>query len=84
LVGFVAFREGVPADEFMLTRLVISCCSADALGVSVRVVGSPPGRFSQGQWVRVTDSIDSVGAEVVVDASQVVLVPRPANPYLNP
>ncbi|MGH2738157.1 MAG: hypothetical protein ACRDHH_05020 [Actinomycetota bacterium] len=40
-------REGSPADEFVLTRFIVSCCVADALSVQVRVVGAPPGRFER-------------------------------------
>jgi putative membrane protein len=82
--GFVALREGMPADEFMLTRFIVSCCAADALSVQARVVGAPPGKFNQDQWVRVTGTIYSVGDEVVVDASKIAPIPRPENPYLNP
>jgi uncharacterized repeat protein (TIGR03943 family) len=82
--GFVALRGGMPADEFMLTRFIVSCCAADALSVQARVVGAPPGKFQQDQWVRVTGNIYPVGNEVVVDASEIVPIARPENPYLNP
>src|SRR5919106_1051663 len=52
--GIVTRREGAPADEFVLTRFIVSCCVADALSVQVRVVGAPPGRFEEDQWVRVS------------------------------
>ena len=81
--GIVVKREGMPADEFILTRFIVSCCVADALSVEVRVVGTPPGRFEQDQWVRVTGTFYPVGHDVVVDASQVQPIPQPDNPYLN-
>ncbi|HEX5948959.1 MAG TPA: hypothetical protein VFZ45_05280, partial [Actinomycetota bacterium] len=31
--GIVTRREGSPADEFVLTRFIVSCCVADALSV---------------------------------------------------
>ncbi|MBA3349841.1 MAG: hypothetical protein H0T12_04730 [Actinobacteria bacterium] len=43
LVGFVTREAGMPADEFVLTRFLVSFCVADALSVQVRVVGAPPG-----------------------------------------
>jgi uncharacterized repeat protein (TIGR03943 family) len=82
-VGFVTRREGMPADEFMLTRFLVSCCVADALSVQVRVVGAPPGRFESDQWVKVQGAIYPLGREVVVDAARAVPVPRPDHPYLN-
>jgi uncharacterized repeat protein (TIGR03943 family) len=82
--GIVTERPGLPADEFYLTRFIISCCVADALSVSVRVVGAPPGRFAQDDWVRVTGTMFPVGQEVIVAATAVEGIPEPADPYLNP
>jgi uncharacterized repeat protein (TIGR03943 family) len=83
-VGFVVRRPGTPADEFLLTRFIVSCCVADATIAQVRVVDAPPGRFGPDDWVRVTGRIYPLGREVIVDASSVVGVPRPARPYLTP
>ena len=82
-VGFVTRQPGEPADEFLLTRFLISCCVADALTVQVRVVDAPPGEFKQDQWVHVTGSLYPLEDEVVVQASEVVKVPRPEHPYLS-
>ena len=83
-VGFVARDEGMPADEFMLSRFLVSCCVADALSIQVRIVGAPPGEIAQDDWVRVTGAMYPLGREVIVDASEVDPVPRPKRPYLNP
>ena len=82
-VGFVSRRPGTPADEFVLTRFLVSCCVADALSVQVRVVAAPPGRFGEDQWVRVTGNLYPLGREILVEASSVEAVPRPDRPYLN-
>lgn len=82
-VGFVARERGMPADQFRLTRFLISCCVADALSVQVRVVGVPPGRFKEEEWVKVTGKLYPVGAEVVVDAQEIERVSRPEHPYLS-
>lgn len=81
--GIVARRDGQAADEFMLTRFIVSCCVADALSVQVRVVGAPLGRFDEDDWVRVSGAFYPVGKEVVVDASEIEPIPRPDDPYLN-
>jgi uncharacterized repeat protein (TIGR03943 family) len=82
--GFVARDEAMAADEFVLTRFLISCCVADALSVEVRVVGAPPGRFAKDDWVRVEGKIYPVGGEVILDAASIEAVERPDRPYLNP
>ncbi|HXF72290.1 MAG TPA: TIGR03943 family protein [Actinomycetota bacterium] len=83
-VGFVDRRPGTPADEFLLTRFIVSCCVADATIAQVRVVDVPPGRFAADDWVRVTGRLYPLGREVIVDASRVEPVPRPDRPYLTP
>ena len=82
--GFVTRDSTTPANEFVLTRFLISCCVADALSAEVRVVGAPPGKFKEDQWVRVEGAMYPLGREVIVDASNVVGVDRPKRPYLNP
>ena len=81
--GIVARRDGQAADEFMLTRFIVSCCVADALSVQVQIVGAPAGGLEEDQWVRVTGSFYPVGREVVVDAAHIEPIPRPDQPYLN-
>lgn len=83
-VGFVDRSSGSPADEFLLSRFVVSCCAADALATQVRVVNAPPGRLRVDQWVRVTGDVYPLGDEVILDASEVVKVDRPKHPYLSP
>jgi uncharacterized repeat protein (TIGR03943 family) len=82
--GFVTRDPGQPADEFILTRFMISCCVADALSIQVRVVGAPPGGFKPDDWVQVAGQMYPLGREVIVDASEVRAVPKPKHPYLNP
>ncbi len=83
-IGFVDRDDTTPAGEFTLTRFVVSCCVADALGVQVRVVGAPPGRFKDDQWVDVTGDLYPLEDQIVVDASEIVAIERPKQPYLSP
>lgn len=83
-VGFVSIRDDTPADEFLLTRYVVTCCVADATIAEVRVVNVTPGTFSDEDWVEVTGTIYPLGREVIVDASDIAAVERPDRPYLTP
>jgi putative membrane protein len=86
-VGFVTRYADTPADEFLLTRYVITCCVADATIVQVRVVNVVPGRFQPNDWVDVKGLIYPIGREVIVNATSadsIVKVPRPSRPYLTP
>ncbi|MFB3737422.1 MAG: TIGR03943 family protein [Candidatus Velamenicoccus archaeovorus] len=83
-VGFVTRYADTPADEFLLTRYIITCCVADATIAEVRVVNVPPGAFATNRWVEVRGTIYPLGREVIVDASRITPVPRPSRPYLTP
>jgi putative membrane protein len=84
-VGFVTRYDGTPADEFLLTRYVVSCCVADATVAQVRVVNVTPGAFEDNEWVEVTGTIYPIGREVIVNAGSdgIVKVERPERPYLS-
>jgi uncharacterized repeat protein (TIGR03943 family) len=82
--GFVTRDSTTPPNEFVLTRFLISCCVADALSADVRIVGATPGKFKEDEWVRVEGAMYPLGREVIVDATDIVGVPRPKRPYLNP
>ena len=82
--GFVTRDSSTAANEFVLTRFLISCCVADALSANVRVVGVTPGEFKEDEWVRVEGAMYPLGREVIVDLSDIERVPRPKHPYLSP
>ncbi len=82
-IGFVTRYADTPADEFLLTRYVLSCCVADATVAQVRVVNVTPGAFEDNEWVEVTGTIYPIGREVIVNASTILDVPRPERPYLS-
>lgn len=82
-VGFVTRYPDTPADEFLLTRYVVSCCVADATVAQVRVVNTIPGTFEDGDWVEITGTIFPIGREVIVNAVGVAGVERPERPYLT-
>lgn len=81
--GFVQHFPSTPPDEFLLTRLVATCCVADTVVVSVRVIGAP-GSYATDEWVTVTGEIYPVGGEVIVQVSSVEQIQVPEDPYLTP
>jgi uncharacterized repeat protein (TIGR03943 family) len=83
-IGFVDTDSSTQADEFLLTRYVITCCVADATIVQVRVVNVTPGVASPNAWVEVKGQIYPIGREVILNAETVTPVPRPSDPYLTP
>jgi putative membrane protein len=84
LIGIVTRFADTPAGEFLLTRYIVTCCVADATTAQVRVVNVPPGRFQANDWVEVKGPIYPLGRQLIVNATSVEAVPRPARPYLTP
>lgn len=81
--GFVATQPGEPSGEFFLSRFIITCCVADATETQVRVVDVPAGSARLNAWVQVTGRIYPLGSQVIIDATGVKPIPRPASPYLT-
>jgi uncharacterized repeat protein (TIGR03943 family) len=83
ILGFVASRN---AGGFVLARLSITCCAADAqeddLVVRLPATTAPP---ETGRWVTVTGRFAEMSSsdqfEPVVDATQVEFAAAPADPY---
>jgi putative membrane protein len=84
LDGIVSHEAAMPPDEFLLTRFIVTCCTADATHAQVRVVGAPPGAFEPDTWVRVEGRVFPLGREVLIAAERVESIPAPSDPYLTP
>ncbi|WP_328877589.1 TIGR03943 family putative permease subunit [Streptomyces sp. NBC_00299] len=85
LTGFVT--PGSKGDGWYLTRLILSCCAADAQSVKVRIHGARA--LPADTWVSVTGTWHSGGtlgtasAPVALDARTVTKVDRPVNAYTD-
>lgn len=81
--GLVTLDQG--HDGWYLTRIIISCCAADAQSVKVRVHGAPS--FPADTWVSVTGTwhpggtLGTQSAPAELDARTVEEVDRPVNGY---
>ncbi len=82
-VGFVARNPDTGADEFLLTRFVITCCVADATIVQIRVVNVTPGEFETDDWVKVSGPIFPIGNQIIVMADSIEEIDQPRTPYLS-
>ncbi|MFD1661128.1 TIGR03943 family putative permease subunit [Streptomyces caeni] len=84
MTGFVTPGKGSGWD---LTRLILSCCAADAQSVKVRMYGGPG--LPADTWVTVTGTwhpggtLGTASAPVALDVRTVERVPRPVNGYTD-
>ncbi|MFE9551959.1 TIGR03943 family putative permease subunit [Streptomyces sp. NPDC006703] len=76
LTGFVT-PQG--SDSWQLSRVIVSCCAADARVVKVEIHGiaAPPGD----SWVTVTGMWRPGAKAPALDATALDRIPQPKNPY---
>ena len=83
LEGFARRMGDTPADEFFLTRFVVTCCVADAAVTQLRIVDVVPGTVEADDWVRVSGRIYPVGDQIIVTAERIDPIDAPKVPYLT-
>ena len=89
VVGFVYFDENVlEADQFFVSRFVVSCCSADGFAIAMPVLWDKSLELQQDTWVVVKGSIASIELDgrrtPMFTAESVEVVNIPDQPYLFP
>ncbi len=89
VVGFVYFDENVlEADQFFVSRFVVSCCSADGFAIAMPVLWDKALKLQQDTWVVVKGSIASIELDgrrtPMIAAESVEVVNIPDQPYLFP
>jgi len=80
LTGFVSDSNG--PSEFTLTRFYVSCCAADAVPYSVRVLGGET-EHPDNTWLRVNGVLERDGDQFKLVADAIEEVDEPDSPYLN-
>jgi uncharacterized repeat protein (TIGR03943 family) len=88
-VALTGFLTSAPGGEFYLTRMVISCCAADAAPIKVGLTGALPAGAASDTWVRVTGALSAhTGTDPINGATvpflaitSAVVVTVPARPY---
>ncbi|GAA3135697.1 TIGR03943 family putative permease subunit [Streptomyces echinatus] len=85
MAGFVT--PGQQGDSWFLTRIMISCCAADAQSVKVRIYGTPA--LPTNTWVAVTGTwhprgtLGTSSAAAALDAQSEEKIAKPVNAYTD-
>jgi uncharacterized repeat protein (TIGR03943 family) len=85
------FLLPAPGGGWYLTRMVITCCAADAQPIKVGLAGAVPGGVKANDWIEITGTFspktaaDDVNAETIpyvqVDSSRPISAPQ--EPYVS-
>ncbi|WP_433209843.1 TIGR03943 family putative permease subunit [Dactylosporangium sp. CS-047395] len=88
-IQLTGFAMRGPQDQWLLARMMVSCCAADARPVKVALDGELPDGLADQQWVQVTgkysgrEITDDVNGEAIpfISVSEVTLIPVPQEQY---
>jgi uncharacterized repeat protein (TIGR03943 family) len=85
--GFVVHPAQMPAEYFLITRFVITCCAADVYPISlpVKLKTSDRNAYPQDQWLEVegqmiTETLNQK-RQLVIQATSLKSIQPPQNPY---
>ncbi len=88
VTGFVWRSEQAASEQFVLSRFVVSCCTADSLALGMTVIWPDAATLQNDGWVRVAGTIGleerDGRQEAVILADEVSSIEQPAEPYLYP
>lgn len=88
VVGFVYFSDELDADQFFVSRFVVSCCAADGFAIAMPVRWEKSNSLEQDAWVVVKGKIESIDLNgtrtPMIVAEAVDPTDIPAQPYLYP
>ncbi len=84
--GTVYRDKSIGDNRFLLYRLIMWCCAADARPVGVLVKPMKPNDLEQGQWVEVEGVVERVliydKPAIVISEARVRTIQAPRSPYL--
>ncbi|MEV8515742.1 TIGR03943 family protein [Dactylosporangium sp. NPDC051484] len=88
-IELTGFAMRGPQDSWLLARMMVSCCAADARPVKVALGGELPEGLADQQWLRITGKYsgrelqDQVNGEAIpfIEVSEVTLIPVPQEQY---
>jgi uncharacterized repeat protein (TIGR03943 family) len=88
VIGFVYRDQRMAADEFMVSRFVISCCAADAAPLGLVVRSPQAAELPTDQWVQVRGhfepgQLDGEDIPILI-ATEITPTEVPDQPYLYP
>lgn len=88
LTGFVYREPDMASNQFILSRLAVQCCSADATPYGIIIEDDNANTLQKDTWVRITGSIGKTNYNdvdvVKVDAKHIQTIDAPETPYVYP
>lgn len=88
-IRLTGFAMRGPQGSWLLARMMVSCCAADARPVKIALGGDLPDGLAEEQWLQVTGKYsarqlqDEINGEAIpfLEVSEVTLIPVPQEQY---
>jgi len=88
VVGFVYHDPRLPTGQFLLSRFVIVCCTADAFALGMVVEWPESDSLQNDDWVKIKGPVQAITLDgqrlPLIQAESVEPVAPPSQPYLYP
>jgi putative membrane protein len=88
LSGFIYREPGMNANQFVVARFALQCCSADAIPYGVLIEDSSGKAFADDSWVEITGTLQTTVYKnqkiIKIDATQLQKVEAPKSQYVYP
>jgi putative membrane protein len=88
LSGFIYRESGMSADQFVVARFALQCCSADAIPYGLLIKYTGDKSYADDSWVKITGTLQTTTYKnqkiIQIDATQVVKLEAPKSQYVYP
>ncbi len=88
VIGFVYHDPRLPEDQFLVGRLTVTCCVADAFAIGMVVESPQAAEMAENAWVHVRGEVQTVEVEgrtlPLIISESIKGTDPPAQPYLFP
>lgn len=86
--GFVYREDDMAKDEFVVSRMAMQCCSADATPYGFLVKSDKGSSLKNDTWITMSGTLSTTeyrGNEIIrLDATSIKVIPAPEDPYAYP
>jgi putative membrane protein len=84
LSGFVYKDSQQASNEFILSRLVMTCCAADSQVIGIKSVWQDTPNLNNNEWVKIEGNIElsQDGVSPVIRIEKIEKIKRPDNIYV--
>ncbi|RJE87028.1 TIGR03943 family protein [Paenibacillus sp. 1011MAR3C5] len=86
--GFVYREDKMASNQFVISRMAMTCCAADSMPYGILVESSRAASYAEDSWMKLTGIIGVTeydGVEIIsLEAQKIEMMEAPKDPYVYP